>query len=125
MESPSTDQNPSESLSSAHLSAHYWRRRNPPVRIRIPQNPSAQLTTQLTIGDDGIPQYGSESLRIPQYGSESLTIIIIITGIHQYLSDSLPAYIIIIIIIAIVNIIIIIIITIIIILVGVTCDMFC
>ena len=68
----------------------------------------------------------SESLRIPQYGSESLTIIIIIiiiTGIHQYLSDSLPAYTII--IIAIVNIIIIIIITIIIILVGVTCDMFC
>ena len=70
----------------------------------------------------------SESLRIPQYGSESLTIIIIIiiiiiTGIHQYLSDSLPAYTII--IIAIINIIIIIIITIIIILVGVTCDMFC
>merc|ERR1712187_576916 len=42
-ESPSTDQTPSESLSSAHLSAHYWRRRNPPVRIRLPQNPSAQL----------------------------------------------------------------------------------
>ena len=59
-------------VSSAPASTFYWRRRNPPVWIRIPQlssplssapaQPSAQLQLPLPIGDDGIPQYGSKFL---------------------------------------------------------------
>ena len=51
-------------VSSAPASISYWRRQNPPIWMRMPQlSPSAQLQLPLSIGDDGIPQYGSESLR--------------------------------------------------------------
>ena len=72
--SPSMDQNSSAQLtsqlsssspiSSAPATTSYWRRQNPPIWMRMPQlSPSAQLQLPLSIGDDGIPQYGSESLR--------------------------------------------------------------
>merc|ERR1712217_750593 len=63
--------------SSVHLSAHYWRRRKPPVRIRLPPAHTWLLATteaastnqtpsssHLAIGDDGSRQYESDSLQL-------------------------------------------------------------
>ena len=57
----------------SQLTPSHWRRRDPPVSLRIPQfssplssapaHPSAQLQLPLPIGDDGIPQCASGSLK--------------------------------------------------------------
>merc|ERR1711944_137995 len=56
----SVPQNPSAQLTS-HLAPSYWRRRDPPVSLRIPQH-SSPLTSHLPIGDGGTHQCPSESL---------------------------------------------------------------